>query len=345
MFTNIVSGLLFTYGCIYLQVVDTDQDMKMYLNPNLTKEDFLAFKDSPFFSRSGVEFSSQPRPSVSGKLSGILDFQQKLYKYITQTHTSAKTKTLKATNKKREPSDLNPSQHEDDQHVSNGDSGRRSIRPSSQPVPVIRPATVLCDRCKQTLDGDGIEETSNHNTSGANVTSTSVVVMAAPPQPSTQPKTPRIRRIQRSKQEAPSMTFQTSHQTQIHVFKGDIRRLKVAAMVNPTDRELQHIKGLAKEVAMAAGPQLKQECTNRSITHVNRVTITKGCSLPCEHIIHVMSPSLNGLGDEENLLDILFDSYLNCLNTADDKGFSTLAVPPINGGEPILYYRPYITTK
>ena len=126
------------------------------------------------------------------------------------------------------------------------------------------------------------------------------------------------------------------------LWKGDITRLKVDAIVNAANSY-----GLGcwhplhacidNAIHSAAGLQLRQECNN--ILHGGEIAtgdaiITPGYNLPAKYVIHTVGPII-GAGEPPALRQEqqLADCYHNCLRLAKEKGCRSIAFCCISTGE------------
>ncbi len=120
---------------------------------------------------------------------------------------------------------------------------------------------------------------------------------------------------------------------EIILFKGDITKLKVDAVVNAANPSLLGGGGVDGAIHRAAGPELKKECWQiRRTKYLNglprgEAVITRGYKLPAKFVIHTVGPRFGV--DNENLLE---KCYVNSLKLADEKELESLAFPSISTG-------------
>lgn len=125
------------------------------------------------------------------------------------------------------------------------------------------------------------------------------------------------------------------------LWKGDITRLKVDAIVNAANSY-----GLGcwhplhacidNAIHSAAGLQLRQECNN--ILHGGEIAtgdaiITPGYNLPAKYVIHTVGPIIATGSPTPEQEQQLADCYHNCLRLAKEKGCHSIALCCISTGE------------
>ncbi|XP_073672142.1 protein mono-ADP-ribosyltransferase PARP14-like [Paramisgurnus dabryanus] len=121
----------------------------------------------------------------------------------------------------------------------------------------------------------------------------------------------------------------------VKVRKADICTLRVDAVVNAANEDLQHIGGLALALLQAAGPDL-QECCNRYIKvngplRPGDAIITEAGRLPCKYVVHAVGPRYNS-SDRPGVVQRLRRAVRESLNLASGKHCSSIAIPVISSG-------------
>lgn len=135
---------------------------------------------------------------------------------------------------------------------------------------------------------------------------------------------------------------QVKNDDRIYLWKGDITRLKVDAIVNAANAQLLGCfvpcHGCIDNVIhTAAGMRLRQECAEimEQQGHeepTGKAKITKGYNLPAKHVIHTVGPIVGSAatkGQEQELESC----YRNCLKVAEKNGLDSIAFCCISTGE------------
>ncbi len=125
------------------------------------------------------------------------------------------------------------------------------------------------------------------------------------------------------------------------LWKGDITRLKVDAIVNAANSRglgcWHPLHGcIDNAIHSAAGLQLRQECDDilrSGEIATGDAIITRGYNLPANYVIHTVGPIIaTGIPKPEQERQ-LADCYRSCLRLAEEKGCRSIAFCCISTGE------------
>lgn len=117
----------------------------------------------------------------------------------------------------------------------------------------------------------------------------------------------------------------------LKIINQDITTLKVDAIVNAANKELEQGGGVCGAIFKAAGPdKLKEACRSQAPIVTGEAVITMGFDLPATYIIHTAGPVYKDgeSGEKEQLRAC----YLNSLQLAKDHDCKSIAFPLISSG-------------
>ncbi|XP_030073988.1 ADP-ribose glycohydrolase MACROD1 [Microcaecilia unicolor] len=117
----------------------------------------------------------------------------------------------------------------------------------------------------------------------------------------------------------------------ISLFRGDITKLEVDAIVNAANSTLLGGGGVDGCIHRAAGPLLRQECSTLNGCETGKAKITCGYALPAKFIIHTVGPIAKGDPSEGHVMD-LTNCYKNSLKLVQENKIRTVAFPCISTG-------------
>lgn len=114
------------------------------------------------------------------------------------------------------------------------------------------------------------------------------------------------------------------------IVTGDITRLAVDAIVNPTNPDLNGAFGVDAAIHATAGPDLAAACAELGPIDHGGACITPGFKLRARAVIHVVGPVWkDGSYNEEHELSLTYDA---ALEVAREHKLETVAFPAISTG-------------
>lgn len=127
----------------------------------------------------------------------------------------------------------------------------------------------------------------------------------------------------------------------ISIWKGDITRLKVDAIVNAANSQMEgcFVPGhhcIDNAIHTFAGVQLRNECYRMMkrqgfLEPTGKAKITKAYNLPCQYILHTVGPIIRGNVTKKDEI-LLASCYESCLRLAEKNNVKTIAFCCISTG-------------
>lgn len=116
-----------------------------------------------------------------------------------------------------------------------------------------------------------------------------------------------------------------------NIIRENIVKLKVDAIVNAANNQLQAGGGVCGAIFSAAGEnEMQQACDEIGFCETGNAVITKGYKLPAKYVIHAVGPVfIDGSHNEESLL---FNTYKSSLLCAKNNNLKSIALPLISTG-------------
>jgi O-acetyl-ADP-ribose deacetylase (regulator of RNase III)/transcriptional regulator with XRE-family HTH domain len=116
------------------------------------------------------------------------------------------------------------------------------------------------------------------------------------------------------------------------IVRQDITNMKVDAIVNAANTDLQMGGGVCGAIFKAAGAaQLQAACDKLAPIKTGEAVITSGFGLPAKYVIHAVGPVYRDWNKEQNEQH-LRAAYTNSLKRAIESNCESIAFPPISSG-------------
>ncbi|XP_067845568.1 ADP-ribose glycohydrolase MACROD1-like isoform X2 [Heptranchias perlo] len=117
----------------------------------------------------------------------------------------------------------------------------------------------------------------------------------------------------------------------VSLYRGDITKLKIDAVVNAANKSLLGGGGVDGCIHRAAGPKLLSACRQLNGCNTGESKITLGFDLPAKHVIHTVGPVARGNCDGR-LKRQLRNCYESSLKLLETQGLKSIAFPCISTG-------------
>lgn len=126
---------------------------------------------------------------------------------------------------------------------------------------------------------------------------------------------------------------------QVSVWKADLTKLKVDAVVNAANSRLQHYGGLAQALSEAGGPKIQRESDDYVKKHgklrTGEAIVSDAGTLPCNKIIHAVGPDLPlhpSKSEMSQAKSLLEKAIWSILDKVKENCLTTVAIPAISSG-------------
>uniref|UniRef100_A0A4X2KCQ6 Mono-ADP ribosylhydrolase 1 n=1 Tax=Vombatus ursinus TaxID=29139 RepID=A0A4X2KCQ6_VOMUR len=134
-----------------------------------------------------------------------------------------------------------------------------------------------------------------------------------------------------AKEEEPQYKKDKALNEKISLFRGDITKLEVDAIVNAANSSLLGGGGVDGCIHRAAGHLLTEECRSLHSCETGKAKITGGYRLPAKYVIHTVGPIAQGDPSPSQAQE-LRNCYVNSLQLALENRLRSVAFPCISTG-------------
>ncbi|XP_069472726.1 protein mono-ADP-ribosyltransferase PARP9-like isoform X2 [Ambystoma mexicanum] len=126
----------------------------------------------------------------------------------------------------------------------------------------------------------------------------------------------------------------------LSVWRDDLTRHHVDAIVNAANEDLEHIGGLALNILKAGGKQIEKESKDiinkQGKVKTGTIAQTSGGDLPCKVVIHAVGPRCQGKNHQDHgrciqLLHMAIQSILSFVNN-ERSHVKSVAIPALSSG-------------
>ncbi|KFY88586.1 hypothetical protein V500_06259 [Pseudogymnoascus sp. VKM F-4518 (FW-2643)] len=128
-----------------------------------------------------------------------------------------------------------------------------------------------------------------------------------------------------------SVTPSQALNNKVSIFRGNITKLRVDAIVNAANKFLAGGGGVDGAIHAAAGPGLSQECSTLDGCETGSAKITGAYELPCKKVIHAVGPVYSRPG-REKCAALLASCYTTSLQLAVDNDCKSIVFSGLSTG-------------
>ena len=136
-------------------------------------------------------------------------------------------------------------------------------------------------------------------------------------------------------------SYVTKEKKKISLFKGDITKERVDAIVNAANGDLNHIGGLAAAIVRAGGKEIQDKCTafvrdNGPLLEGQTMVTTAG-KLPCKQVIHAVGPKWDSTADKmlkesKTTKQERYLKYAVISSLKEAAKLTSIAIPAVSSG-------------
>lgn len=126
---------------------------------------------------------------------------------------------------------------------------------------------------------------------------------------------------------------------EISVWKDDLTRHKVVAVVNAANEKLKHAGGLAQALSDAGGPMIQKYSEDiikqRGKVKTGEAVVTPAGNLPCECIIHAVGPQVSQKPSQKEFDEaalLLHKAIISILQIVVSQNIPSVAIPALSSG-------------
>ncbi|KFY59288.1 hypothetical protein V496_05738 [Pseudogymnoascus sp. VKM F-4515 (FW-2607)] len=128
-----------------------------------------------------------------------------------------------------------------------------------------------------------------------------------------------------------SVTPSQALNNKVSIYRGNITKLQVDAIVNAANKFLAGGGGVDGAIHAAAGHGLLEECSTLDGCETGSAKITGAYELPCKRVIHAVGPVYSRSGPEKSAA-LLASCYTTSLQLAVDNDCKTIAFSGLSTG-------------